>query len=123
MVHSRARRARMEANLSQQATADKAGIPRSQLQLLEKGGNVTRETLEKALAALGLTLVAVSAEEIAGARKALRELDAFLGLLAGDTAPAPAGSTAEPDDLSEEDRIAIRELDALVDLEKNQKKR
>jgi transcriptional regulator with XRE-family HTH domain len=118
MVHSRARRARMEANLSQQATADKAGIPRSQLQLLEKGGNVTRETLEKALAALGLTLVAVSAEEIAGARKALRELDTFLGLLAGDTGRAStAPAVDEADDLSEEDRIAIRELDALIDLE------
>jgi transcriptional regulator with XRE-family HTH domain len=118
MVHLRARRARLKASLSQQAAADKAGVPRSQLQQFEKGGNVTRETLEKVLAALGLTLIAVPAHEIAGARKALRELDAFLGFLAGETGRTTAASAVdEADDLSEEDRIAIRELDALIDLE------
>jgi transcriptional regulator with XRE-family HTH domain len=112
MIHTRARRARERAGLSQQSAAARAGIPRSQLQLLEKGGNVTRETLEKALGAVGLQLVAVSPEEIAAARRALRELDAFLGRLAGGDAPV-----AEPEDLSPDVRESIRELDSMVDLE------
>lgn len=112
MLHVRARRAREQANLSQQSAADRAGIPRSQLQLLEKGANVTRETLEKALAAVGLNLVAVSADEIAAARQALRDLDAFLALLGGAVA-----SASEPDDITPEIRQSIRELDALVDLD------
>ena len=110
MIHQRARRAREKSGLSQQSAADLAGIPRSQLQLLEKGGNVTRETLEKALGAVGLKLTAVSVEEIETARKALRALDDFLGRLAG-----AAAVEAEPDDLSPDVRKSIRELDALVD--------
>ncbi|HYR29319.1 MAG TPA: helix-turn-helix transcriptional regulator [Thermoanaerobaculia bacterium] len=112
MIHSRARRAREQAGLSQQSAADRAGIPRSQLQLLEKGGNVTRETLEKALAAVGLRLAAVSVDEIATARRALRELDGVLARLAG-----PDASSGEPDDLSPDVRRSIVELDALVDLD------
>jgi len=114
MIHVRARQAREKAELSQQKVADNAGIPRSQLQQLEKGGNVTRETLEKALAAVGLKLAAVSLEEIAAARKALQTLDAFLCQLAGSAVVDPA---PQPDDLSPEVRKSIRELDALVDLE------
>lgn len=112
MIHAKARRARERAGLSQQSAAAKAGIPRSQLQLLEKGGNVTRETLEKALGAVGLQLAAVSREEIAAARRALRDLDAFLGLLAGGDAAA-----GEQEELSPDVQRSIRELDAMVDLD------
>lgn len=112
MIHLRVRQARETAKLTQQAIADKAGVPRSQVQLLEKGGNVTRETLEKTLSVFGLTLVAVSVEEIAAARKALQALDAYFTLLGGALPP-----TGEPDDITPAVRQSIRELDALVDLE------
>ena len=62
----------MDAELSQLQVADRADIPRSQLQIIEKGGNVTLETLEKVLGALNLSLVIVSRDEVQTLRKALR---------------------------------------------------
>ena len=111
MLHQHIRRARETEKLSQQSLATLAGVPRSQLQLLEKGGNVTLETLEKILTALGLTLIAIPTADIAAARRALRDLDPFLSALAG---PAPDD---DADELSPELRETIRQLDAMVDLD------
>lgn len=113
MIRERARRAREEAELSQRAVAEQAGIPRSQLQIFENGGNVTLETVEKALNVLGLKLAAVSTGDIAAARKALSVLDAFLAQLAGTSAPP----TVVSDEFTPDVRKTIGELDALVDLD------
>ena len=52
MLHQQFRAAREAANLTQTQLARKAGIPRSQLQKLEDGRNVTLETLMKVAAQL-----------------------------------------------------------------------
>lgn len=129
MIHVTVRRAREQQKLSQQSLADLAGVPRSQLQILEKGGNVTRETVEKLLAPLGLTLVAVSRSEIAAAREALRQVDALLEVLVGGAAESEPGEQPLRDRargadaarvdyepfISDETMRLITDLDAAVD--------
>jgi len=87
MIDKLVKRARIDGGMSQQMVADLADVPRSQLQILEKGGNVTRETLEKVLGALGMSLAVVSRDDIEAMRRAMRELDAVLGRLAVQVAP------------------------------------
>ena len=88
MIDKVVKRAREERGLSQISLSALAGIPRSQLQILEKGGNVTRETLEKVLRAMGMSLMAVSGDEITRIREALAEMTSVVdGLAAQVTAP------------------------------------
>lgn len=57
MLDQRVREERKRRDLSQQALAAAAGVPRSQLAILENGGNVTIATLAKIVAQLpGLRL-------------------------------------------------------------------
>lgn len=51
-LHEAVRTARMELKLSQKKLAEQAGIQRRQLATLEKGGNVTLNTVRKVLAQL-----------------------------------------------------------------------
>src|SRR5262249_22603031 len=89
MIHKTVKRARLQRGLTQSALCAIADVPRSQLQMLEKGGNVTRETLEKVLRAMGLSLMAVSGEDIGRMRDALRErASVTTGRAAQVTAPS-----------------------------------
>jgi transcriptional regulator with XRE-family HTH domain len=54
-LHDELRRAREKAGLSQQALADRAGIPRNQIVRAEKGENITLDTLRKIAVHLPLT--------------------------------------------------------------------
>ena len=54
-LHEELRRAREKAGLSQQALADKAGIPRNQVVRAERGENITVDTLRKIAAYLPVT--------------------------------------------------------------------
>lgn len=54
-LHEELRRAREKAGLSQQALADKAGIPRNQVVRAERGENITIDTLRKIAAYLPVT--------------------------------------------------------------------
>ena len=56
MLHVKLRDARQGQGISQRELAERAGVPRSQLQILEGGGNVRLETLRKIVEALGLRL-------------------------------------------------------------------
>ena len=89
MMHKLVKRAREKLGLSQQHLADLADVPRSQVQVLEKGGNVTRETLEKVLAAMGMSLAVVSRDDIAAMREALQALDDVLARLAVQVTAPP----------------------------------
>lgn len=55
LLHIELRRAREKAGLSQQALADRAGIPRNQVVRAEKGENITLDTLRRIVAHLPLT--------------------------------------------------------------------
>ena len=89
MIHKIVKRVRMQAGWTQSAVAALADVPRSQLQILEKGGNVTLETLEKVLKAMGMSLAAISGQEIARLRGAVREMASVIdGMAAQVTAPA-----------------------------------
>lgn len=107
MMHTLIRKARQDAGLSQQELAEHADIPRSQLQILEKGGNVTRDTLEKVLGVLHLSLVLVSPDEIQTMRQAIADLDGVLAKL------APQVSSHETGDLRRLLEIT-RELESMV---------
>jgi transcriptional regulator with XRE-family HTH domain len=54
-LHEELRSAREKAGLSQQALADRAGIPRNQIVRAERGENITIDTLRKIAAQLPLT--------------------------------------------------------------------
>lgn len=54
-LHQELRRAREKAGLSQQALADRAGIPRNQIVRAERGENITVDTLRKIVAHLPVT--------------------------------------------------------------------
>jgi len=55
LLHEELRRAREKAGLSQQALADRAGIPRNQVVRAERGENITIDTLRKLAAHLPVT--------------------------------------------------------------------
>ena len=55
LLHEELRAAREKAGLSQQALADRAGIPRNQVVRAERGENITIETLRKLAAYLPVT--------------------------------------------------------------------
>ena len=55
LLHDELRKAREKAGLSQQALADRAGIPRNQVVRAERGENITVDTLRKIVAHLPLT--------------------------------------------------------------------
>jgi transcriptional regulator with XRE-family HTH domain len=55
LLHEELRAAREKAGLSQQALADRAGIPRNQVVRAERGENITLETLRKLAAYLPVT--------------------------------------------------------------------
>lgn len=55
LLHEELRKARERAGLSQQALADKAGIPRNQVVRAERGENITVDTLRKIVAYLPVT--------------------------------------------------------------------
>ena len=55
LLHVELRRAREKAGLSQQALAERAGIPRNQVVRAERGENITIETLRKIVAFLPVT--------------------------------------------------------------------
>lgn len=55
LLHDELRRAREKAGLSQQALADRAGIPRNQVVRAERGENITIDTLRKIVAFLPVT--------------------------------------------------------------------
>ncbi|HUP62509.1 MAG TPA: helix-turn-helix transcriptional regulator [Thermoanaerobaculia bacterium] len=105
------RQARITAKISQHELARRANVPRSQLARLEKGGNVTVETLKKVLEQLpNLTRVTlIPGKEIAAGgidldevRLAAREVQAastrlLQALGAGEpAAPEPAAAEAPP---------------------------
>jgi len=52
LLHEELRRAREQAGLSQQALADRAGIPRNQIVRAERGENITVDTLRRIAAHL-----------------------------------------------------------------------
>ena len=89
MLHKVIKRAREERSLTQSMVASLADVPRSQIQILEKGGNVTRETLEKVLSAMGMSLAVVSRDDVARMRDALRELDLVIGKLTAQVTAPP----------------------------------
>jgi transcriptional regulator with XRE-family HTH domain len=55
LLHEELRSAREKAGLSQQALADRVGIPRNQVVRAERGENITIDTLRKIAAHLPLT--------------------------------------------------------------------
>ena len=55
LLHEELRRAREKAGLSQQALAERAGIPRNQIVRAERGENITVDTLRKIAVHLPLT--------------------------------------------------------------------
>jgi len=107
MNHKLLKKAREELGLTQSQLASVADVPRSQIQLLEKGGNVTLQTLEKIVSAMGISLVLVSRDEVAAMREALRSLD---GVLARIGAQVIAQSPFDPQRLL----VMTRELEEFV---------
>lgn len=106
--------------LSQVKLAKTANVPRSQLQILLKGGNVTVETLEKLAAPLGLKLALIPAELAEGAgRRVLDELlqtaERLVGAMAGTIGPVGAMGAARPTGLEPELEARIRALDKAID--------
>jgi transcriptional regulator with XRE-family HTH domain len=55
LLHNELRRAREKAGLTQQALADRAGIPRNQIVRAERGENITVDTLRKIAVHLPVT--------------------------------------------------------------------
>lgn len=55
LLHEELRRAREKAGLTQQALAERAGIPRNQVVRAERGENITVDTLRKLAAHLPVT--------------------------------------------------------------------
>jgi transcriptional regulator with XRE-family HTH domain len=55
LLHDELRKAREQAGLSQQALAERAGIPRNQVVRAERGENITLDTLRKLAAHLPVT--------------------------------------------------------------------
>lgn len=55
LLHEELRRGREKAGLSQQALADRAGIPRNQVVRAERGENITVDTLRRIAAHLPVT--------------------------------------------------------------------
>jgi transcriptional regulator with XRE-family HTH domain len=107
MLHTMIRKARLDAGLSQQHLSDLAEIPRSQLQILEKGGNVTLDTLEKVLRAMSLSLAVVSPDDIQTMRKAMSDLDGVLTKLASQVTSRETGDLQRLLEMT-------RELETLV---------
>ncbi|HEY0143214.1 MAG TPA: helix-turn-helix transcriptional regulator [Thermoanaerobaculia bacterium] len=125
-MHEEIVKARLAARLSQVKLAELADVPRSQLRILEEGGNVTLQTLRKVVAQLPnlremyLDGVAIRTDRNAEVRDALRDLiDAANRLLRLMDEPAAlaapeADRPAAPD--PERERMArIRRIDALID--------
>jgi transcriptional regulator with XRE-family HTH domain len=125
-MHEEIVKARIAAQLSQVKLAELADVPRSQLRILEEGGNVTLQTLRKVVAQLPnlremyLDGVTIRTDRNADVRAALRDLiDAANRLLRLMDEP-PALTPPEPDrpaapDPERERMERIRRIDALVD--------
>jgi transcriptional regulator with XRE-family HTH domain len=125
MFGTQLREARRLGKLTQNELAERAGLPRSRIQMVEDGGNVTIGTLEKVIAQLpalrvltlgGVDFVAI--DRIA-AQTAVEGVLANAGRLAEllDTRNPAAVTTrqAAPDDIDEATRREITELDADID--------
>lgn len=107
MISRRFRDLRESQRKTQREISDGGGFPRSQLQILEAGGNVTLATLEKAISQLdGMRLEIIPAgldvEEIRRATADLREIasqllavsDRVLQALGGAPPPPAASASA-----------------------------
>jgi len=107
VISRRFRDLRESQRKTQREVAEGGGFPRSQLQLLERGGNVTLATIQKAISQLdGMRLEIVPAdldvEEVQHAAVQLREVamqllavsDRFLQAV-GSAPPPPAPAAAE----------------------------
>jgi transcriptional regulator with XRE-family HTH domain len=125
-MHEEIVKARIAAQLSQVKLAELADVPRSQLRILEEGGNVTLQTLRKVVAQLpnlremDLDGVTIRTDRSADIRAALRDLiDAANRLLRLMDEPAalapPAPDRPAAPDLERERMERIRRIDALVD--------
>lgn len=127
VLDRRVREERKRRDLSQQALAAAAGVPRSQLTILENGGNVTVATLEKIVAQLpGLRLDLVpDTLDVDTILHSAREMQNFALALYGvagqiiavlDPPPPPARRTANVPLDPSFDPALIERLEAEVDV-------
>ena len=133
MISRRFRDLRESQGKTQRDIAEGGGFPRSQLQLLERGANVTLTTLQKAVSQLdGMRVDIIPAgldvEEIRRAATEMREIatqltavsDRLLHAVGSAPAPAPAegplpgggGATRHEAGI---DPSRVRRLEALLD--------
>lgn len=132
MFGTQIREARKLGKLTQNELADKAGLPRSRIQMVEEGGNVTIATLEKVIAQLpGLRVLTLGGVDFVAIDRisAQAAVDAVItqaGRLAElldtrirpvELAVQPAGATrhAGADDIDDETRRRLEALDADID--------
>jgi transcriptional regulator with XRE-family HTH domain len=132
MFGTQLREARKLGKLTQNELAERAGLPRSRIQMVEDGGNVTIGTLEKVIAQLpglrvltlgGVDFVAIdriatqaAVEGVLTNAGRLAELLDTRGLPAEKAVqPAAARRQAAAGDLDEATRREIAELDADID--------
>jgi transcriptional regulator with XRE-family HTH domain len=101
MIHDEVRQARIEAGLSVMQVAELAGVPRKRVYELERGANVTLETLRRIVAVIpGLTHVTLGGMKIATTnvneeevrRAALDLFDVAKRLMTAVGPPSPAAS-------------------------------
>lgn len=99
--------------MSQQKLSKASGVPRSQLQILEAGGNVTLDTAEKLIAPLGLMLVVMSRAELEAAVNATQTANRYLSALLGETQVRSAA--APEDDIDPGLRSELQQLEAAIE--------
>ena len=76
-LHEQIRQARQDHGLSQMRLAKLAGVPRSVIQVLEDGGNITLETILRVLTHLpSLRLVALRHEDITSLQRSIADFQA-----------------------------------------------
>jgi len=117
VIHQKFRHAREKQGLSQRQLAQQAQIPRSQLQILEQGGNVTLETMQKTVDQLdGLRLDIVPAGlDLEDLRRTAAELTKLGGqlLAIGERLLHAAGDSPSPTDTPAPTELAHSAVDAV----------
>jgi transcriptional regulator with XRE-family HTH domain len=104
MLHDEVRQARIDAGLSVMQVAELAGVPRKRIYELERGANVTLETLRRIVAVIpGLTHVTLGGMQMAASnvnedeirRAALDLFDVAKRLMLAVGPPSPNASAAQ----------------------------
>lgn len=126
MIHDEMREARIAAGLSVMELAKRAKVPRQRVYEMEKGGNVTLETLRRIAAALpnlqrvtlgGMEIVTANADLEEARRAALDLFDVAKRLMSALGASGPAHTSigaVRYGGSTEDDRQAAERIERMV---------